>query len=109
MGPTDTFSRARDLLFAERDDYGAAYAKFRWPVLDRFNWALDWFDAYAQGNERTALWIVDDEGGETRMSFASLADRSSRVAIFLRDQGVRRGDRVLLMLPNVAPLWEAML
>src|SRR3954462_1518814 len=108
MGPTDTFSRARDLLFAERDDYGAAYGGFRWPALDRFNWALDWFDAYAAGNDRPALWIMDDEGGEVRYSFAEMAERSNRVANFLRARGVRRGDRVLLMLPNVAPLWEAM-
>jgi len=26
------------------DDYEAAYAGFRWPVLDEFNWALEWFD-----------------------------------------------------------------
>jgi len=45
--------RARDLLFAERDDYAAAYAKFRWPALDRFNWALDWFDPYARGTRRS--------------------------------------------------------
>jgi len=109
MGPTDTFSRARDLLFAERDDYGAAYAKFRWPALDRFNWALDWFDAYARGNSRTALHIADDKGAEVKASFAELSERSNRIANWLRGKGVRRGDRVLLMLSNVRPLWEVML
>src|SRR3954469_22777295 len=109
MGPTDTFSRARDLLFAERDDYGAAYAKFRWPALDRFNWALDWFDACARGNSRTALHIADDKGAEVKASFAELSERSNRIATWLRGKGVRRGDRVLLMLSNVRPLWEVML
>jgi acetyl-CoA synthetase len=109
MGPTDTFSRARDLLFAERDDYGAAYAKFRWPDLDRFNWALDWFDACARGNSRTALHIADDKGAEVKASFAELSERSNRIANWLRGKGVRRGDRVLLMLSNVRPLWEVML
>jgi acetyl-CoA synthetase len=103
------FLEARDFLIAHRDDYAAAYAGFRWPALERFNWALDYFDVYARGNDRAALWVVDDEGGETKLSFAQLAERSNRVANYLRGCGVRRGDRVLVMLPNVAPLWEIML
>ncbi|PYQ57560.1 MAG: AMP-dependent synthetase [Acidobacteria bacterium] len=107
--PTQSFLEARDFLLAHRDDYAAAFSGFRWPQLDRFNWALDFFDVQARGNDRTALWIVDDEGRETRLSFAEMAERSNRVANHLRALGVRRGDRVLVMLPNVAPLWEIML
>ena len=107
--PARAFLAARDFLIAHRDDYAAAFAGFRWPELDRFNWALDFFDVQARGNGRTALWIVDDEGRETRLSFAEMAERSNRVANHLRALGVRRGDRVLVMLPNVAPLWEIML
>jgi acetyl-CoA synthetase len=109
MDGGQAFLAARDFLIAHRDDYAAAYAGFRWPELDRFNWALDFFDVQARGNDRTALWVVDDAGNETRLSFAELAARSDRVANHLRACGVRRGDRVLVMLPNVAPLWEIML
>jgi acetyl-CoA synthetase len=109
MTAPEAFRAARDFLLRHRDDYRTAYRDFRWPELDRFNWALDWFDAYAAGNDATALWIVDDDGGEVRHTFAEMAERSNRAANFLRGLGVRRGDRVLLMLPNVAPLWEAML
>jgi acetyl-CoA synthetase len=77
--------------------------------LDRFNWALDYFDPMAHGNDRLGLWIVDEGGGETKLSFAELAERSSRVANHLRSLGVRHGDRLLMMLGNVAPLWECML
>jgi acetyl-CoA synthetase len=103
------FLAARDFLIAHRDDYAAAYAGFLWPALDQFNWALDYFDRYAQGNDRTALWVVNDDGGETKLSFAQIAERSNRAANFLRGAGVRRGDRVLVMLPTVPPLWEIML
>ena len=105
----EAFVAARDFLFAHRDDYEGAYRDFRWPALDRFNWALDYFDPMAHGNDRPGLWIVDEAGGETKLTFAELAERSSRAANHLRTLGVRRGDRLLLMLGNVAPLWECML
>jgi hypothetical protein len=103
------FLAARDFLFAHREDYDTAYRDFRWPVLDRFNWALDYFDAMAQGNHHPALWIVNEGGAEIKLSFAEMSARSNHVANYLRALGVQRGDRVLLMLGNVAPLWECML
>jgi acetyl-CoA synthetase len=103
------FIEARDFLLAHREEYERAYRDFRWPVLDRFNWALDYFDPMAQGNDRPGLWIVDEGGGETKLSFDELAERSNRVANHLRVLGVRRGDRLLMMLGNVAPLWECKL
>ena len=108
-GNADTFIAARDFLIAHRMDYDAACAGFRWPVLDRFNWALDYFDPMAAGNDRTALWVVDEAGGKSKLSFAEMSVRSNRVANFLRAGGVRRGDAVLLMLGNVPALWETML
>ncbi len=111
----EAFLSARDLLLSHRDDYERAYAAFSWPVLETFNWALDHFDR-VEKPEATALWIVHDEIGEgghgyrdEKISFRELSSRSSRAAVFLREAGVRRGERVLLMLPNRAELWEAML
>jgi acetyl-CoA synthetase len=110
MTATEIFRRARDFLVAHRTDYDTAYAGFEWPKFERFNWALDWFDDIARRHpERTALWIVEEGGGETRLSYADLAERSNRLANHLRGLGVARGHRVLLMLPNVAPLWETVL
>jgi len=106
---TDAFRHARDVLINHRENYDAAYRGFQWPALTRFNWALDWFDVLASGNDRTALWVVDEGGTETKRSFRELAERSNRVANFLHGLGVRRGDRILMMLGNVVPLWELML
>src|SRR5215472_9215834 len=104
-----TFLEARDFLLRHRTEYELAYRGFRWPRLEEFNWALDYFDLMACGNPQTGLWIVDEGGRETRLTFAELAERSNRVANFLRASGVCRGDRVLLMLGNEAALWEALL
>jgi len=104
--PMSSFLEARDFLLAKREDYAGAYAGFQWPKLDTFNWALDFFDAQAQGNARPALWIVNENGAEEKRSFDEMRRRSNRVANFLRAQGVKRGDRILLMLSNVVPLWE---
>jgi len=111
MAATDSaaFTRARDFLLAHRTDYDTAYRDFRWPQLTEFNWALDHFDPLAHGNDATALHIVEEDGRETRRSFASLSARSDQVANWLRAQGVKRGDRVLLMLGNELALWELML
>ena len=56
-----------------------------------------------------ALWIVDDDDTETRLSFAELSARSDALASWLREHGVHRGDRILLMLGNQPALWECML
>jgi acetyl-CoA synthetase len=106
MSATTTFRQARDFLIANRENYAAAYAGFRWPQLTEFNWALDHFDVLARGNERPALWVVNEDGAEARVSFAAMSARSNRVANFLRANGVQRGHRMLVMLPNVVPLWE---
>jgi acetyl-CoA synthetase len=104
-----SFLAARDFLLETREDYNRAYRDFRWPVLDRFNWALDYFDRVAYRNDRPALWIVNEGGDEHRLTFAEMSERSGRVANHLRGLGVERGDRILLMLGNVVPLWEVML
>ena len=110
MSATELFRRARDFLVAApRRTTQTAYREFRWPVIDRFNWALDWFDLLAEGNGRTALHIVEEYGAEVKVSYAELAERSNRVATYLRRHGVKRGDRILMMLGNCVQIWEIML
>ncbi len=109
-----TFEDARAFLLKHRTDYDTAYAGFKCPEPVPFNWALDWFDKGLANNPehqgRTALWIVDvATGNETMLTFAQMSRRSSQTANFLRDLGLKRGDRLLLLLGNVVPLWETML
>src|SRR3954449_3005995 len=100
---------ARDLLLERRDDYEGARAAFEWPAPEEFNWALEWFDAFAAGNDAPGLWIVGADGSEDKLSFDQLHRRSNQVANRLRERGVLRGDRIVLMLANQIELWETML
>ncbi len=112
MTPTESFERAREVLFRRREDLDAARAEFRWPVLTQFNWACDWFDVLAARKDKAALRIVSETAGGRRVheaTFRELSERSIRLARYLHDHGVARGDRVLVMLTNVMPLWETML
>ena len=105
-----SFAQARDFLLAHRTDYATAYAGFEWPNPDEFNFAIDWFDgvlAKGEQGKRSALRIVG--AGAADVSFAELSARSNAVANGMRDLGIKRGDRILLMLGNVVPLWETML
>ncbi|MFJ9380821.1 AMP-binding protein [Streptomyces sp. NPDC101455] len=106
---SESFRSARDFLLAHRTDYATAYEGFSWPRPEHFNWALDWFDVIAAGNDRSALHIVEEDGTEAALSFAEMSERSNRVANWLRAQGVRAEDRILVMLGNQTELWETAL
>ena len=105
----EAFLAARDLVLKHRLDRDAALREFRWPALDEFNWALDYFDAIAAGNDNPALHLVDDDGTQTIRSFAEMSRRSNQLANCLRERGVRRGECILLMIGNEVALWETLL
>ncbi|MFE6714177.1 acyl-CoA synthetase [Streptomyces sp. NPDC057695] len=111
----EEYRAARDLLLRLRGDREAARAAFRWPRAAHFNWALDWFDVIAEGNDRPALELLGQPGPDgdvpvvDRLSFAELASRSDALATALREHGVARGDRVLILLGTRAELWETLL
>lgn len=109
LSSAHAFLRARDQLLSLRDDPLAAQRDFRWPALETFNWATDYFDPLARDHDAPALRVVSDALPERALSFAQLARRSAQVANFLMAQGLGPGDRLLLMLGNVVPLWETML
>ena len=109
MSSVSEFLKARDFLLAQRGSYETTVRDFSWPRMERFNWALDYFDPMATDNDGLALFLVDEDGIEIRRTFRELARRSNQVANFLRAVGVRRGDSLLLMMGNLVSLWELLL
>ena len=106
---TEQFRAVRDSLLTHRLDIEAARSAFEWPQFEHFNFASDWFDPLAEGNDDPALWIVEGDGSEQTWSFDQLRRRSNQVGNLLRKAGVRRGSRVMVMLGNRVELWETML
>jgi acetyl-CoA synthetase len=107
---TAALRSARDLLLTLRTDHAQAAQSFAWPdVGAQFNWGVDWFDAFARGDDRPALILTDESGQRSSYSFDDMARRSDQLAAWLAALGVRRGDSVLLMLGNQVELWDCML
>lgn len=101
------FRAARDLLLRHDRDHEAAVAAFRWPRPERFNWATDWFDRIARGNDTVAVRVVDADRCLGQVTYAELSRRSHQVANWLSGQGLGPGSRLLLMLDNCIEVWEA--
>ncbi|HET8988376.1 MAG TPA: AMP-binding protein [Humibacillus sp.] len=107
---TDAYRASRDQLLGLRGEHERAVREFRFPALGtRWNWAIDWFDMVARGNDRACLTIVEEDESAATVSFDEMARRSDQVAALLASLGVGRGDAVVLMLGNQVELWESML
>jgi acyl-coenzyme A synthetase/AMP-(fatty) acid ligase len=80
-------------------------------VPEYFNFATDVMDHWAKIRpDVVGLWCVDvATGAEQKFTFRQLSDAGARAANVFRSAGVRRGDRVLVMLPRVPQWWIAML
>ena len=76
-----------------------------------FNFAADVFDHWAatRPDSLGLWWVSASTGREQKFTFRQLSQLSAQTANFLRSSGVRRGDRVLVMLPRVPEWWIAML
>lgn len=112
MSVAEELRAARDGLIKHQRDWTRARQSFTWPRFDRFNFGSDWFDhlgASPERAEQNALVIVEENGERLTRTFRQLSEDSNRVANWLTDLGVQRGDRIILMLDNQVELWESML
>lgn len=102
------FTAARDFLL-NAHNYQEAKAGFDWPQRNQFNWALDYFDTLAGKCSNPALMYVDDKGLETKVTFQAMKERSNKAANFLMTLGLKRKDRIMLMMPSSVELFEVFL
>ena len=107
---TELYRAARDQILGWRGRHAEAVRDFAFPDLgERFNWAVDWFDVIARGNDAKALVLLEEDGSTRDVTFDAMANRSDRVGHWLAERGVAQGDPVILMLDNQVELWDCML
>ena len=88
-------------------NYDNSYRDFSWPRPERFNFARDVVDKWAERDpDKLALFWVDDQGAEERRTFADISAASCRVANLLQGAGVRPGDYVVMILGRQMAWWE---
>jgi len=83
-----------------RETYDALRVRFRWNIPARCNIAEECCDRWADGSGRIALIHVREDGAVERISFDTLHGRACQLANALAAQGVARGDRVGVLLPQ---------
>ena len=81
-------------------DYDKLVAAFRWQIPPRYNIGIDACDKWAVNEpDRLALVVKQPKGFET-VSYGRLMEESNRLANALKANGVKRGDRVAIILPQ---------
>lgn len=90
-------------------DYETTRAAFKWEVPEYFNFVRDVFDTWAEDGEKLAMWWIDGDGGEKKITYRTFQARSSQLANVLRANGVKQGDIVMLLMPRLVAWWETSL
>jgi acetyl-CoA synthetase/medium-chain acyl-CoA synthetase len=90
-------------------DYEQTCRDFRWDVPHHYNFAYDVVDRWGEDAQKLAMLWVSESGAEKRLTFRDFAVRASQVGNALRTMGIRKGDRILIMLPRLPEWWEAVL
>jgi acetyl-CoA synthetase len=91
---------AAHVLSAARD-YDALYRSFRWQVPAHYNIGVDVCDRWAEiAPERTAILDVGADGRVDAIGYGALRADSNRLANVLAARGIKRGDRVAILLPQ---------
>jgi acetyl-CoA synthetase len=91
-------------MLNQAKDYDALVASFRWPDMPRFNMAAHCLDRWA-ATKPDQVALIEDFGPDTpaiEFTYGQLHLEANQLARALEQRGVRRGDRVAIMLPQSA-------
>lgn len=87
-------------------DYDKEYAEFKWDIPEKFNFARDVIDKWAEDPQKLAMKWVNDDGLEKDVTFADFKTSSNKLANVLTGLGVKRGDVVMVMLGRDLEWWD---
>lgn len=94
---------------ANMKNYEETYKNFTLEVPEYFNWARDEFDRWGENPEKLGLWVVDDFGNETKLTFSELTKLSKQLANVFKANNIQAGDKVIIVLGKIPAFWVTML
>jgi acetyl-CoA synthetase len=80
--------------------YDELYRSWRWDVPERYNIAQACCGRWATDRTRFALYWEDESGATAKYTFWDIQQEANRLSNALAGLGVKRGDRVALILPQ---------
>lgn len=96
---------SRPFGVARKTRYDDFSREFRWDIPEHFNFGSDVVDAWAQVRDGLAI-VWENASGETAAyRFSDVTRISNQLAAALSAAGIRKGDRVIVMLPRI-PEWQ---
>ena len=97
-------------FFDAREDERGVLQSLTFPHADQFNFAFDCVDAIAaKYPDKLAMLHLDHNRAERRFTFEDMSRASGRAANYFKALGIRRGDRVMLVLKRHYQFWFAIL
>ena len=101
---------SRFLEKTEFSSYEDFKANYRLKIPEDFNFAFDVIDVLAaEDPDRRALVWCDDHGGERILTMRDISRDSARIANWFRSMGIRKGDRVMLIMCRYFRYWEVII
>ena len=107
---TDNETRIYTRFIDATEDERGKLLKIAFKNESEFNFAFDVVDALGREKpDKLAMLHISQDGTERRFSFKDIKDGSSQAANYFTSLGIRRGDRVMLVLKRHYQFWFAIL
>jgi len=87
--------------------YNEIYAEFKWPDRERYNFAKDVVDNWAESQpDKKAMVWVDDNGTHIEKTFADIGKASKKFSNILKSNNIGKGDVIIVILSRQIAWWE---
>ena len=90
------------------DKYEEWVKNFVWDVPEYYSIA-DVVDEHAKDRSKVAIYFEDAEGRKEKVTYWELRDESNRFGNFLRSLGMKKGDRIMVILPRLPEVFASQL
>lgn len=89
-----------------KDKYEEWIRNFKWDVPEYYS-ICEVVDKFAKNRSKIAIYYEDDSGNREKMTYWELRDESNRFANFLKSLGMKKGDRIMVIMPRLPEVFVA--